>query len=55
MEAVHIARCCAIVDAWPVTVEQVVLVWHVRVIALFLGPNASAILVLYLIFNFIIL
>ena len=55
MEAVHIARCCAIVDAWPVTVEQVVLVWHVRVIALFQGHNAFAILVLFLIFNLIFL
>jgi hypothetical protein len=32
-----------------VTVEQVMIVWHVKVVALFLRNNASAILVLYFI------
>ncbi len=46
MEQVAIAHC-AIEHAWLVAEEQTTAVWHVRVIALFLGHNVFAIQVFY--------
>ncbi len=48
MEASHIVLC-VIELVWLAVVDQIVIVWRVKVIALFLGHNVSAIQVLYIV------